>query len=183
MEGMEIISSIISELGYVELILLFGVIGGIAQFWYTKNKSNKIEVMKQINDYENELIKLGKDAPEGPNYYTQYRLIQFHKLYILNRIAYLKEQRLINNKTLNFFQFRFEIGFRAYDWANEMKMQTSDSELRSFLKLKDCFSDYAKNTEATQIQKYYLGKKNNNSKYNPYDDDTDPRTGKKYQKN
>ena len=38
---------------------------------------------------ENELIELGKVSPYPPNYYTHFRLNQFHKMYVLNRIAYL----------------------------------------------------------------------------------------------
>ncbi len=175
------IPSIMDEMTIVTLVssgLLVTVIG-IVQFWWTNNKSNKIEFMKQINDYENELISLGKEAPTGPNYYKQYRLIQFHKLYILNRIAYLNEQKLLDEKTVNFFQFRFEVGYRAYDWANEMEKQTSTSELKSFLKFKTRFTNYDENTNSTPIQTYYLNQKKNNPQYNPYDDETDPSTGKK----
>ncbi len=170
------IPSIMDEMTIVTVVsALVVAIIGIVQFYVINDKSNKIEFMKQINDYENELINLGKEAPTGPNYYKQYRLIQFHKLYILNRIAYLKEQKLLDEKTVNFFQFRFEVGYRAYDWANEMEKQTSTSELESFLKFKTRFPNYEENTNPTPIQTYYLDKKKNDPKYNPHVDKTDPR--------
>jgi hypothetical protein len=157
------------------LVVLCAVIIGVWRFQVTKKDSNKIEFMKQINDYENELIKLGKEFPTGPNFYKQYRLNQFHKLYILNRIAYLFDEGLLKEKTVDFFQFRFEVGFRAYDWANEMEEQTSDSELAFFLNFKTRFPDYKKNTKITPIQKYYLNMKKEDPGYIPSRDGEDPR--------
>ena len=163
------------------LVVFGAIIVGIWRFQVTKKTSNRIEFMKQINDYENQLIELGKEFPIGPNYYKQYRLIQFHKLYILNRIAYLYAEKLLTKKTMDFFKFRFQVGFRAYDWANKMEKQDSSTELNFFLDYKENL-DYEKDTKITPIQKYYLNKKETVPNYDPYDDDVDPRTGKKWEK-
>ena len=143
----------------------------------SKKNTNNLEFMKQLEYYDTELTKVGKEFSESTQRYESCRSNASRYLLILNRISFLKIKGLVNHDFVQFFQNDFNTGKTYLEWLKFTNSQlvSWDTTYPHFLEVKDKL-DYSSSSIVLLSPFYYYARQFEDIQdYEPKTDDTDPK--------
>ena len=116
---------------------LFGIAFAVYKYFNAQKQNTKLDFVKQIEYYEEKLTRINETYYDSQHRYNDCRKKATYTLVTLDRISYLREKNLLNQTTIQFFQYSFGLGISMFDWYQTMEGEDIHSRYPYFFKIKD----------------------------------------------
>ena len=148
------------------------------QFNEIQNEKQKLEFMKRLEFYETKITKNSDAFAKTPQKYDECILFARRQLSILDRIAYLKNENIINEKLLNYFEPSFNKGRTYLKWLKNYGIfynVSYEGYWKNFIEIKKTIEFSPKHAKIALSFYHYVHQFNTVPNYDPREDIADPR--------
>lgn len=163
----------ISDLGFALWITFFSIIGsavGVAftiyKYFALQKEHKKYDFIKKIEYYETELIGIHEKYSDSEHEWHDCKNYADHSLVIIDRISYLRKKNLIDQDTIEYFQYWFAVGQSLFDWLKKME-QKGESNYTYFILVKDTIKNKTPSYELDAHLKNFLRLKKDDPNFKP----------------